>query len=177
MGAMFDLNGAIRRVRDFPKPGIVFYDITSILTNPAAFAHCMARMSEIYANERFDAVAAVESRGFVFASPFALSRSLPLVLVRKEGKLPGSTHRVEVNLEYGTDVLEVHRDDVPAGGNILLVDDLIATGGSAAGAAELIELAGAEVRHVFGIVGLPFLDYASKLARYDVTTLVDFESE
>ncbi len=174
---MFDLDGAIRRVCDFPKPGIVFYDITSILTNPDAFRHCMERTEEIYASKQFDAVAAVESRGFVFAAPFALKRGLPLILIRKKGKLPGPTLRVEITLEYGTDTLEAHREDVPSGGNILLMDDLVATGGSLRGAAELMARAGARVHDVFSVIGLPFLGYAERLSGFDVSTLIEFEGE
>ena len=169
------LDKAIRRVPDFPKPGILFYDITSVLTDPAAFRHCIRRMLDVYADVRFDAVAAVESRGFLFAAPFAQERGLPLVLVRKKGKLPGDVYRCSYALEYGTAEIEVHKADVQDGARYLLVDDLIATGGTLAAAKKLLAMGGGTVTDVFGVIGLPALHYEAALAPMTVTTLITFD--
>ena len=173
----FDLDGAIRKVKDFPKPGILFYDITSILTSPEAFTYCLDRMAETYGGTVISAVAAIESRGFLFAGPFAHRLGLPLVLLRKKGKLPGETYQKTFILEYGEDTIEMHKADVKTGMKVLLVDDLIATGGTLKAAAELIEMAGASVAGIFSVVGLPFLNYAGVLKGYDVKTLIDYEGE
>ncbi|WP_319561275.1 adenine phosphoribosyltransferase [Marispirochaeta sp.] len=171
------LDAVIRRVPNFPKPGVLFYDITSILADPESFRLVIDSMEQRYLNDEFDAVAAIEARGFVFASPFAVRRGLPLVLIRKAGKLPGETISQKISLEYGEDELHVHLTDVPQGGRVLLVDDLIATGGTLSGAAALIRKAGGQVSDLFGVVGLPFLKYAGKLPDLEITTLVDYQGE
>jgi adenine phosphoribosyltransferase len=171
------IEAAIRTVPDFPKPGVLFYDLTGILVQPEAFVRCIERMTDLYHRTPIDAVAAVEARGFVFAAPYAYRRRVPLILVRKKGKLPGKTLQAGFALEYGEDVVEVHASDLSPGMRVLLVDDLIATGGTLKAAAGLIEKAGAQVVDIFGVVGLPFLDHASALSGYRVTTLVQFSSE
>ncbi len=171
------LDAVIRRVEDFPKPGILFYDITSILSDPEAFTLVIDTMDEIYRDVEFDAVAAIEARGFVFASPYAIRKKIPLLLIRKAGKLPGETISESITLEYGEDELHIHKADVPEGGRILLVDDLIATGGTLSGAVSLVKKAGGTVTDLFGVVGLPFLNYSKKLTDCRVTTLVDYQSE
>ncbi len=171
------LDAAIRKVPDFPKPGVLYYDITGILVDPAAFSHCIDRMVELYAGSEIDAVAAIESRGFVFAAPFAYRRGIPLLLLRKKGKLPGETWRIRFTLEYGEDVLELHKSDVRRGMRVLLVDDLIATGGTLAASAKLLAMGGATVAGVFGVVGLPFLNYQDKLGGLAVHTLIDYHGE
>jgi adenine phosphoribosyltransferase len=168
---------AVRKVADFPKPGILFYDITGILVDPKAFACCIDTMEELYAGAAIDGIAAIESRGFLFAAPFALRRGLPLILLRKKGKLPGETFRIGFTLEYGEDVLEVHRSDVRPGQRLLLVDDLIATGGTLNAAAKLLALGGAKVMGIFGVVGLPFLNYQKALSAFTVNTLVQYTGE
>ncbi len=168
---------AIRKVADFPKPGVLFYDITGILVNPRAFAYCIDRMEEAYGKAQVDAIAAIESRGFIFAAPYAVRRGLPLILLRKKGKLPGATYGVNFTLEYGQDVLEVHRSDVHQGQKILLVDDLVATGGTLSAAAQLLALGGATVMGIFGVVGLPFLHYEKALAGFEVKTLIQYQNE
>ncbi|ADN01692.1 adenine phosphoribosyltransferase [Spirochaeta thermophila] len=173
----FDLDARIRKVPDFPKPGILFYDITSILLDPEAFSYCIERMVERYKDRPVNAVAAVESRGFLFAAPFAHRMGLPLVLVRKKGKLPGKTRARRFQLEYGEDVIEVHEADVHEGQRILLVDDLVATGGTLKAAAELLVECGAEVEEIFCVIGLPFLKFREYLAGIPVTTLIDYEHE
>ena len=172
---MLDKN--IRRIPDFPKPGILFYDITSVLVNPEAFKYVIDQMVELYKDKKIDAVAGVESRGFIFAAPFAEKLGIPLILIRKKGKLPGDTYECSYSLEYGTATVEVHKADIKKGQNILVVDDLIATGGTLAAAKNLIEQGGAEVTDFFGVIGLPFLNYQKVLENCNVTTLINYDSE
>jgi adenine phosphoribosyltransferase len=177
VSAEYDLDRAIRKVADFPKPGILFYDITSILTDPKAFGYCVDRAVAFCRQSAAAAVAAVEARGFLFAAPVARRLEIPLVLVRKKGKLPGETYRASFTLEYGEDEIEVHKADVPTGKRIVLMDDLIATGGTIRAAAELFSSAGAEVCGIFAVVGLPFLDYREVLKDYNVGTLIQYHGE
>lgn len=172
-----NLDDYIRKVPDFPQKGVLFYDITSILTTPAAFNYCIDRMVEIYSKKRMDAVAAIEARGFLFAAPFACRAGIPLILVRKKGKLPRRTLRKAFDLEYASAEIEIHPEDVKKDSRILLVDDLIATGGTLSAARELIAEAGAETPEIFGVVGLPFLRYEEKLKNATVTTLIEYASE
>lgn len=172
-----DLDKSIRRVPDFPKPGILFYDITSILVNPDAFRFCINQMLEIYKNSNFDAVAAVESRGFLFAAPFAEKLGIPLILIRKKGKLPGETYQASYALEYGTATIEVHKSDVKKGQKILVVDDLIATGGTLSASKNVLEQGGATVTDFFGVIGLPALNYEKALSPCKITTLINYDGE
>lgn len=177
MNKDFSLDSVIRRVPNFPKPGILFYDITGILVNPQAFSFCIDSMVKMYKNEKIDAVAAVESRGFVFAAPFAEKLGIPLILIRKKGKLPGNTFSCKYALEYGFAEIEVHKDDVKAGDKILVVDDLIATGGTLQAAQNVLEQGGASVAGFFGVVGLPFLNYEKILGDVPVKTLIEYHAE
>jgi adenine phosphoribosyltransferase len=172
-----NLDDYIRKVSDFPKKGILFYDITSILANPQAFQFCIDSMVELYKDKSIDGVAAIEARGFLFASPFAINMKIPLIPIRKKGKLPGITLSKKFDLEYAQAEIEVHRADVPAGKRILLMDDLIATGGTLNAARELLSAGGAEVPEIFGIVGLPFLNYEKILAPTPITTLIQYHGE
>ena len=171
------LDRTIRKVPNFPHEGILFYDITGVLTNPEAFRHVIDTLFALYSGKGFGAVAAVESRGFVFAAPLALHLGVPLILVRKKGKLPGVTLQRAYSLEYGQAVLEVHPHDVPQGVNIVIVDDLLATGGTLSAAAELLEQAGGHVTDLFCVVGLPFLAPERALAGRQVVTMIDYASE
>lgn len=173
----FNLDEAIRKVPDFPKPGILFYDITSIFTKPEAFNYCIDKMVEIYKDKNIDAVAAVESRGFLFAAPFAARLNIPMILVRKKGKLPGKTYSCKYALEYGLAEIEVHQDDIKKGGKYLVVDDLIATGGTLAAAKNILEQGGATVTDFFGVIGLPALNFEKVLKGSNVTTLINYDSE
>lgn len=173
----FNLDDAIRKVPDFPKPGILFYDITSVLANPDAFRYCVDSMVKAYKGARLDAVAAVESRGFLFAAPFAERMGLPIVLVRKKGKLPGKTLSRKYALEYGEAEIEIHEADIPRGGRVLIVDDLIATGGTIRAAADLLIQGGATPVGVFAVIGLPFLDYASAVGGLETRTLIEYFGE
>mgnify|MGYP002626519116 CR=1 FL=1 len=171
------LNNAIRRVPDFPKKGILFFDVTSIFTNPPAFKHTLDRMVQIYASKKIDAIAAVESRGFLFAAPLAEKLQLPLVLIRKKGKLPGSVYRASYSLEYGDATIEAHKADIQKDKNYLVIDDLIATGGTLTASKSLIEQGGGKVAEFFGVIGIPELHYEKKLAPIPVTTLIDLSEK
>jgi len=173
----YNLDTAVRKIHDFPRAGILFYDITSILTDPVAFRYCIDQMCEIYKDEKVDAIACVEARGFVFAAPFAYKLGIPLILVRKKGKLPGKTRERKYNLEYGQDFVSIHESDVQEGQKILIADDLIATGGTIRAAADLIEEMGGKVMGIFGVIGLPFLDYGKVLPEYEIKTLITYDSE
>lgn len=171
------LDKSVRRIPDFPKPGILFYDITGVLVNPNAFKFCIDQMIALYKDAQFDAVAGVESRGFVFAAPFAERLGIPLVLIRKKGKLPGETYQCGYDLEYGQSVIEVHKSDIKKGGRYLVVDDLIATGGTLKAAKNLIEQGGGTVTDFFGVIGLPSLNYEQILSPCRVTTLINYDGE
>jgi len=173
----FNLDDYIRKVPDFPKKGILFYDITSILASPKAFRHCIDQMTEIYKGQAIDAIAAIEARGFLFAAAYAYNNSIPLIPIRKKGKLPGVTLSKKYDLEYAQAEIEVHATDVPKGKRILLTDDLIATGGTLNAARSLLIEGGAIVPEIFGIVGLPFLNYGKILAPTPVTTLISYNAE
>ena len=173
----YDLDQAIRKIPDFPKPGVLFYDITSILTNPEAFSFCLDKIAAVIELDRVDGIAAIESRGFLFAAPLAHRYGLPLILIRKKGKLPGDTYSVPFTLEYGQDEIEVHKADVQAGQGILLIDDLIATGGTLKAACSLLEKGGAAVRGIAAVVGLTFLNYEKILAGYKLHTLIQYQGE
>lgn len=173
----FDLDRSIGKVPNFPKPGILFYDITGILKSAPAFAYVVDRFETLAKGKGIQAVAAVESRGFVFAAPLALRLGVPLILVRKKGKLPGKVLQKSYDLEYGQSTLEVHVDDVPRDSRILLVDDLLATGGTLKASCELLEEAGGRVAEIFCVVGLPFLHPEKNLAGRSYTTLVDYQDD
>jgi len=171
------LDKSIRRVPDFPKPGILFYDITSVFVNPDAFKYCIDRMVEIYKDSKIDAIAGVDSRGFLFAAPLAEKLGIPLVLIRKKGKLPGDTYTCKYSLEYGTAEVEAHKSDIEKGKNYLVVDDLIATGGTLVAARNLIEQGGGIVTDFFGVIGLPELNYEKVLAPSKITTLINYSGK
>jgi adenine phosphoribosyltransferase len=173
----FNLDDYIRKVPDFPKNGILFYDITSVLASPIAFKYCIDRMMELYRDKNINAVAAIEARGFLFAAPFAEHMSIPLIPIRKKGKLPGVTLSKKYVLEYAQAEIEVHAADVPKGKRVLILDDLIATGGTFNAARALLTEGGAQVAEFFGIVGLPFLNYHKILDPTPVTTLINYDSE
>jgi adenine phosphoribosyltransferase len=173
----FDLDAYIRKVPDFPKPGILFYDITGILIQSEAFRFCVDAMAEIYKDRQIDAVAAIEARGFLFAAPFAVRMGIPLLLIRKKGKLPGKKLTKTYDLEYARAEIEIHPGDVPQGGKVLLLDDLIATGGTLRAARELITASGGNVTNIFGVVGLPFLNFRKVLGDIELHTLIEYDSE
>jgi len=157
------LRELVRDVPDFPKPGIVFKDITPILADHAAFHDAIAMMADPYSAHGIDAVLGIESRGFMFAAPIALRLGAAFVPVRKPGKLPRLTDRAEYALEYGTDAIEIHSDALTKGARVLIVDDVIATGGTASAAVALARKQGAEVIGAVFLIDLAFLGGMAKL--------------
>jgi adenine phosphoribosyltransferase len=164
----------IRDVADFPRPGILFKDITPILSSPALFSEVVRSIGREAASAAVDVVVGIESRGFLFAAPVALLLGTGLVPVRKPGKLPHRTIRVEYQLEYGVDVLEAHADAILPGQRVLIVDDVLATGGTAAAAAELIRELGGEVVGATVVVELAALGGRERLGDVPLTSLVRF---
>ncbi|MCK5674699.1 MAG: adenine phosphoribosyltransferase [Spirochaetales bacterium] len=177
MSDNYNLDHAIRKVEGFPKEGIVFYDITSILSNPVAFSFCISEMVKLYKDLSIDGIVAVEARGFLFAAPLAEKLGIPLILARKKGKLPGKVIERSFALEYGQDVIQIQENDIKKDENILLIDDLVATGGTLKATAELIEDSGANVVEICCVIGLPFLNNFKPLNKYKLTTLIDYQSE
>ncbi len=164
----------IRDVPDFPKPGIVFKDITPLLGNPEAFAAAVDGICASVEGLGITHVAGIESRGFIFGAAAAYKLGAGFVPIRKPGKLPCLIHSEEYALEYGTDCIEMHRDALGKGDRVLLVDDLLATGGTMSAAAKLVRLTGATVAHITFVVELSFLKGRMKLEGYSPTALVTF---
>ena len=152
-----DIRDHIRDIPDFPKPGILFKDITPIMQDPAAFRSAVHQLRDLVAGVECDAYGAIESRGFLFGTPLSLHNQKPLVLLRKQGKLPADTWSVTYSLEYGEATLEMHKDAIKPGDRVLIVDDLLATGGTAVASAELVRLAGGVVAGFGFVVELEFL--------------------
>jgi adenine phosphoribosyltransferase len=169
-----DLRAKIREVPDFPKPGILFYDITTLLREPEAFAAVIDRMAEAVAGEQIDLVVGMESRGFIFAAPLAIKLGAGFVPVRKLGKLPAETIEVEYALEYGTATLEIHRDAIQPGQRVLIVDDLLATGGTVMGTMELVRRLGGEIAGLSFMVELTALNGREKLGDHRIHTLLTY---
>jgi adenine phosphoribosyltransferase len=172
-----NLDEVIRKVPDFPKPGILFYDVTTIFTHPDAFAYVVDQMVSYYKNVRIDGVVAIESRGFLVAGAFCNRTGTPLVLARKKGRLPGKTVSQSYALEYGEATLEMHADDIVGDHRYLIVDDLVATGGTVEAVAAMLARKSARVAGVFSIIGLPFLPYKRRLSAFDVKTLIEYTNE
>jgi adenine phosphoribosyltransferase len=172
-----DLRGLIRDVPDFPKPGIVFKDITTLTKDPEGLRAAVDAMAERYAGEAVDLVVGIESRGFVFGAAVAYKLGVGFVPARKPGKLPAQTVSAEYELEYGTDALEIHRDAIVPGQRVLIVDDLLATGGTAAAAAKLVGSLGGEIVGIAVLIDLAFLKGRDKLAGYEVFSLIEYDSE
>jgi adenine phosphoribosyltransferase len=170
-----DLKAFIREVPDYPKPGIVFYDITTLLKQPRPFARTVDLLAAHYAGRSVALVAGIEARGFIFGPALAYRLGAGFVPIRKPRKLPAATAAIEYSLEYGTDRLEIHRDAVAPGQRVLIVDDLIATGGTAAASAHLIEELGGKVEGLAFIVELTFLPGRKQLAGYDVMSLLQYD--
>ena len=172
-----NLKDHIRGIPDFPVEGILFYDIATLLRSPEAMEHCLRAFESAFEAAKPDVIAGIESRGFLFAVPLAQRLGLPMMMIRKAGKLPGPTRALTYELEYGTAELEMHLEDLKAGMKTLIVDDLIATGGTLKASCELVEELKGQVMGVFGVIGLPFLNYGSVLDGYDVKTLINYDSE
>ncbi len=173
-GKELDLKQFIRDIPDFPKPGIMFRDITPLLGNAAAFRTAIQRLAEHYRGSGIEAVVAAEARGFIFAAPLAIELKAGFVPVRKPGKLPFDTHAFHYELEYGTDTLEVHVDCVEAGQRVLVVDDLLATGGTMEACCRLLERAGAKVVGCAFLITLDALGGAKRIAPYEAFSLLHY---
>ena len=169
-----NLKDYIRDIPDFPEPGILFRDVTPLLANPAAFNYAVAQLAEQCSEPDFDVVVAVESRGFIFGAPLARELAKPLIPVRKAGKLPAERHAVEYDLEYGSNVLEIHADAIQQGQRALIVDDLLAIGGTLSAASQLVEDCGGEAARLAVVIELAFLDGRSRLAGRDVVSLIQY---
>ncbi len=172
-----DLRSKIREVPDFPKPGISFKDITTLLKDRTALRYVVDRLAEEFAGLKPDVVVGVESRGFILGAPLAYKLNTGFVLVRKPGKLPADRVRVEYQLEYGTDALEIHRDALQPGQRVLVIDDLLATGGTVAATSELIKKLGAQIIGYGFIVELTPLQGREKLEDAKVVTLVQYDED
>ncbi len=169
-----DLKPYIREIQDFPTPGILFRDITPLLKDPAAFKYIVDSFSDRYARAPIDTIVAIEARGFIFGAALAYRLGKPLVPARKQGKLPAESLRTEYSLEYGTNVVEMHRDGIAPGQGVLIVDDLLATGGTLAAAAHLVEQAGGRVVSLALVIELTELEGRKRLQSYDIFSLVQY---
>ena len=172
-----DLRSRIRSVPDFPKAGVMFRDITPLLLDPAAFDEALRRMAEPYAPGDVDLIIGAESRGFIFGAPLALRLGAGFVPVRKKGKLPAESTSVTYDLEYGTDTVEMHTDAVREGSRVLMVDDLLATGGTMAASCKMVEEAGGRIVGVEFLIELAFLGGRAKLEGYPVRSQIVYEDE
>ena len=174
---MDQLKGLIRTIPDFPSQGIAYRDLTTLFLDPAGFSRAVKAISDQYRNHEIDMVIGVESRGFILAAPVAIELNLGFVPVRKPGKLPGETFGVEYTLEYGEDRLEIHRDALPMGARVLIVDDLLATGGTMEAACKLVSRIGCEIVGCAFVVELTDLKGRDKLDGFNITNLVEFEGK
>jgi adenine phosphoribosyltransferase len=168
------LRSRVRDVPDFPKPGIMFKDITPLLADPKAFTTAIDLLQEKYAGTHLDAIVGIESRGFIFGAALAARMVTSFVPARKPGKLPAQTDRVEYALEYGKDCLEMHLESIPRGGRVLVVDDVIATGGTAWAACELVRRQGGEPIACAFVIELGFLDGTKRIAPVESFALLRF---
>ena len=171
-----DLKKHIRSIQDYPKKGVLFRDITTLIKNEKAFCECIDQIVERSKKFEFDKIAAIESRGFVFASAVSYILKKPFILLRKKNKLPAETHSIDFKLEYGDATMEVHKDSINEKENVLLIDDLIATGGTAEAAAKLIEISKGKVSGFIFVINLFDLGGCDKLNKngYKTENLIDF---
>ncbi|MDD4899937.1 MAG: adenine phosphoribosyltransferase [Candidatus Omnitrophica bacterium] len=172
MIAEIDLKKCIRDIADFPKPGILFKDITTLLKDGKAFAQTVDALAQKYKNEKIDKVLAIEARGFIFGAAVAYKLGAGFIPVRKKGKLPAKTTSVTYSLEYGTDTLQMHEDAIKSGENILIVDDLLATGGTANAVAGLVKKMGGKIAGIAFLIELVDLKGIEKLKEYPVYSLI-----
>ena len=173
------IKSVVKSVPDYPKPGIIFRDVTSVLEDHKAFSCCISLLLEKYQGMGFNKVAGTEARGFLFGAPLAIEMGIGFIPVRKPNKLPREVVSESYELEYGMDALEIHKDAISPGDKVLLIDDLLATGGTIEASAKLIRSLGGEVEHAGFVIGLPSLKGHEKLAEIGVEsyTLCDFDGE
>jgi adenine phosphoribosyltransferase len=174
MNGKLDLKKYIRDIPDFPKPGILFRDITPLLASPDALRECVHRLAAPFRGRKIDAVVAAEARGFIFAAPMALELNVGFVPIRKPGKLPFDTHAFHYELEYGSDTLEMHTDGVKAADQVLVVDDLLATGGTVGACISLLQQVGAKIAGCAFVIELVDLHGAEKLKPHEVVSLIKY---
>ncbi|MFH1594085.1 MAG: adenine phosphoribosyltransferase [Candidatus Omnitrophota bacterium] len=172
-----DLKKIIRNVPDFPKKGIVFRDITTLIGNSEALKDVLDNLSARYKEKKIDYIVSIESRGFIFGAALAYILNAGFVPVRKKGKLPSETHSITYDLEYGTDTLEIHKDAIESGKRVLVIDDLLATGGTASAVVDLVKRLGANVVEVAFAIELEFLKGREKLKGVPVYSLVKYDKE
>ncbi len=170
-----DLKTKIREIPDFPKPGILFYDITTLLQDKDALKESIEQLYDLIKNKKIDKIAAIESRGFLFAIPLALKLNCGFAIIRKPGKLPYKKISESYDLEYGSNTIEMHEDAIEKGENILLFDDLLATGGTMKAAVNMVEKLGGKVDSILFLVELTFLKGRDKLQGYDVNSLLMYD--
>lgn len=169
-----DIKQYIRDIPDFPQPGVLYRDITPLLANPGAFKDVLESLAAHYRDAHIEAIVAVESRGFIFGAPLAYMLGVPFVTARKFGKLPYSTINVAYQLEYGEAIIEMHTDALTPGQRVLIVDDLLATGGTTAATVELVEKLGGEVAGVAFVIELTFLNGRARLGNHDIFALIQY---
>lgn len=174
---MKKLEDYIKSIPDFPKEGIIFRDVTSVLENAEGFELAIDSMNEKLADVSYDLIVGAEARGFIFGAPLAYNNKKGFVPVRKKGKLPRETVEASYELEYGSAAIEIHKDAIKKGDRVVLVDDLLATGGTIEAAAKLVEELGGEVVKMLFLIELPALGGRSRLAQYDVESIVVFDGE
>ncbi len=172
---MMDLKKYIRDIPNFPKEGIIFKDITTLLKDGKAFARAVNMIADEYKNKKVDVILSVEARGFIFGAAVAYKMGVGLVPVRKKGKLPHKTHSIMYDLEYGQDTLQIHQDAFAKGANVLIVDDLLATGGTTQAVVKLVEKMGGEIAGIAFVIELLPLKGRDKLKGYQVTSLIKDE--
>jgi adenine phosphoribosyltransferase len=172
--APINLSDLIRNIPNFPLPGIQFKDITTLLSDGPAFKFVIDTLVKRYNGRQINAVVGIESRGFIFSAPLAYQLGIGLIPIRKPGKLPSATYQVEYDLEYGSNKLEIHQDAFQPGARVLIVDDLLATGGTVAAACSLIEQVGGVVEEAAFIVELGFLKGREKLSRYPIYSMIQY---
>ncbi|MEW6170192.1 MAG: adenine phosphoribosyltransferase [Candidatus Omnitrophota bacterium] len=169
-----NLDKFIRDIPDFPKPGILFKDITTLLKDKSAFKKAINLLAKPYINKKIDFVVAVEARGFIFAGALAYKLNAGFIPVRKKGKLPHKTHAVTYDLEYGTDTLEIHQDALEKNSRVLIFDDLLATGGTVKAVTELVEKLGAKLQGISFLIELGFLNGRKKIGKYPINALIKY---
>jgi len=174
---MLDLKQTIRSIPDFPKPGIIFRDITTLLQNPAALRQSVDLIAEHFDEGSIDVVVGAEARGFIFGPAVAYRLNAGFVPIRKPGKLPYQTIRATYQLEYGTDTVEMHKDAIEPGQRVLMIDDLLATGGTMAACCKLVEQIGGKIAGCAFVIELSFLKGRGKLLGHEIFSLVDYDSE